>query len=84
MGNVKEMQSQPKELPQPEGEQFEQQDKVVLDYKLGWSWNSNTDAENWLIWKDPDAGKDWRQKEKGMTEDEMVGRHYQLHGHEFE
>ena len=46
MGNVKEMQSQPKELPQPEGEQFEQQDKVVLDYKLGWSWNSNTLA-NW-------------------------------------
>ena len=31
------------------------------------------DGKNWLIWKDPDAGKDWRQKEKGMTEDEMVG-----------
>ena len=31
------------------------------------------DAKNWLIWKDPDAGKDWRQEEKGMTEDEMVG-----------
>ena len=31
------------------------------------------DAKNWLIWKDPDAGKDWRQKEKEMTEDEMVG-----------
>ena len=30
------------------------------------------DAKNWLIWKDPDAGKDWRQEEKGMTEDEMV------------
>ena len=30
------------------------------------------DAKNWLIWKDPDAGKDWRRKEKGMTEDEMV------------
>ena len=29
----------------------------------------------WLIWKDPDAGKDWRQEEKGMTEDEMVGWH---------
>ena len=38
--------SQPKELPQPEGEQFEQQDKVILDYKLCWSWNSNTLA-NW-------------------------------------
>ena len=31
------------------------------------------DAKNWLIWKDPDAGKDWRQEEKGMTEDEMIG-----------
>ena len=31
------------------------------------------DAKNWLIWKDPEAGKDWRQEEKGMTEDEMVG-----------
>ena len=31
------------------------------------------DAKSWLIWKDPDAGKDWGQKEKGMTEDEMVG-----------
>ena len=36
------------------------------------------DAKNWLIWKDPDAGKDWRQEEKGMTEDEMVGWHHQL------
>ena len=34
------------------------------------------DAKNWLIWKDPDAGKDWRQEEKGMTEDEMVGWHH--------
>ena len=42
------------------------------------------DAKNWLILKDPDAGKDWRQEEKGMTEDEMVGRHYWLSGHEFE
>ena len=31
------------------------------------------DAKNWLIWKDPDDGKDWRQEEKGMTEDEMFG-----------
>ena len=43
-----------------------------------------TDAKNWLIWKDPDAGKDWRWEEKGMTEDEMVGWHNQLDGHEFE
>ena len=42
------------------------------------------DAKNWLIGKDPDAGKDWRQEEKGMTEDEMVGWHRQLNGHEFE
>ena len=42
------------------------------------------DGKNWLIWKDPDAGKDWRQEEKGMTEDEMVGWHHRLDGHEFE
>ena len=42
------------------------------------------DAKNWLIRKDPDAGKDWRQEEKGMTEDEMVGWHHQLDRHEFE
>ena len=34
-----------------------------------------SDAKNWLIWKDPDAGKDWRREEKGTTEDEMVGWH---------
>ena len=37
----------------------------------------------WLIWKDPDAGKDWWQEEKGMTEDEMVGWHHWLNGREF-
>ena len=42
------------------------------------------DAKNWLIWKDPDAGKDWRWEEKGMTENEMVGWHHWLNGHEFE
>ena len=42
------------------------------------------DAKSWLIWKDPDAGKDWRWKEKGITEDEMVGWHHRLNGHEFE
>ena len=41
------------------------------------------DAKNWLIGKDPDAGKDWRWKEKGMSEDEMVGWHHQLDGYEF-
>ena len=40
-------------------------------------------VKNWLIWKDPDGGKGWRQEEKGMTEDEMVGWHHQL-GHELE
>ena len=42
------------------------------------------DAENWLTGKDPDAGIEWRQKEKGTTEDEMVRCHHQLSGHEFE
>ena len=42
------------------------------------------DAKNGLIWKDLDAGRDWRRGEKGMTEDEMVGWHHWLNGHEFE
>ena len=42
------------------------------------------DVKNWLIGKNPDAGKDWRQEEKGTTLDEMVGGHHQLDGHEFE
>ena len=42
------------------------------------------DVKNWLIWKDPDAGKDWRQEEKGTTEHEMIGWHHWLDGHEFE
>ena len=41
-------------------------------------------AKSWLIRKDPDAGKDWRQAEKGTTEDEMIGWHHRLNGHEFE
>ena len=41
------------------------------------------DVKNWLIWKDPDAGKDWRREEKGTTEDEMVGWYHRLDGHEF-
>ena len=40
-------------------------------------------VKSWLIWKDPDAGKDWRWEEKGTTEDEMVGWHHQLNGHKF-
>ena len=42
------------------------------------------DAKSWLIGKDPDAGKDWGQEEKGMTEDEIAGWHHRLNGHEFE
>ena len=52
-----------------------------------WSWNSNTlapDVKNWFTGKDPDGGKDWRQEEKGTTEDEMVRWHHQLYGYEFE
>ena len=66
--------------------------------KGDWSWVfiGRTDAEaetpilwplevkNWLTGKDPDAGKNWRQEEKGMTEDETVGWHHRLDGHEFE
>ena len=42
------------------------------------------DVKNWLIRKDPDDGKDWRQEEKGTTEGEMVGWHHRLNGHELE
>ena len=42
------------------------------------------DVQRWVIGKDPDAGKDWRQEEKGTTEDEMVGWHHRLNGHDFE
>ena len=42
------------------------------------------DVKSRLIQKDPDAGKDWRQEEKGTTEDEMVGWHHWFNGHEFE
>ena len=41
------------------------------------------DVKSWLIWKDPDAGKDWGQEEKGKTEDEKVGWHHWLNGHGF-
>ena len=42
------------------------------------------DGKSWLIWKDPDAGRDWGQEEKGTTEDEMAGWHHWLDGHGFE
>ena len=41
-------------------------------------------AKSWLIGKDPDAGRDWGQEEKGTTEDEMAGWHHRLNAHEFE
>ena len=53
---------------------------VVAETPISWP----SDEKRWLIWKDPDAGKDWRQEEKGMTEDEMVGWNHQLNGHESE
>ena len=43
-----------------------------------------SDVKSWLIWKDPNSGKDWGQEEKGTTKDEMVGWHHGLNGHEFE
>ena len=66
------------------------QRKSVLNiHWKDWCWTEAPilcppDAKNWLIGKDPDAGKDWRQEEKGMTEDEMVGWHHWLNVHEFE
>ena len=52
-----------------------------------WCWSSNTLAtwcEELTLWKDPEAGNNWRQEEKGATEDEMVGWHHRLTEHEFE
>ena len=41
------------------------------------------DVKNWLIWKDSDAGKDWRREEKGVTKEELIGWHHWLDGREF-
>ena len=59
--------------------------KILGVHRRGWcwSWNSNTSATWWLIGKDPDAGKDWGQEEKGTTEDKVVGWHHRLNGHGF-
>ena len=54
--------------------------KLQLQYFGHLMWSQAT----WLIRKDPDAGKDWRQEEKGMTEEEMVEQHHRLSAHEFE
>ena len=52
--------------------------------KLKLQYFGHPDEKSELIGKDPNAGKDWRQEEKGMTEDEMVGWHHRLNGHELE
>ena len=57
---------------------------MMLKLKLQYFVKFSPDVKNWLTGKDPDAGKDWRKEEKGMTEDEMVGWHHQLDGREFE
>ena len=70
--------------------------EIQLVYPKGnqsWIITGRTDAEtpilwppgvqSWLIWKDPDVGKDWGQEKNGMTEDEMVGWHHWINGHEF-
>ena len=65
--------------------------EINPEYSLeGWMGEAETlvlwppDVKDWLLGKDPDAGKDWREEEKGTTEDEMVGWHHWLDGHEFE
>ena len=66
----------------PKGDQslvFIGRTDVEAETPILWS----PDAESWLIWRDPDAGKDWGQEEKGMTEDEMVGWHHRHNGHGF-
>ena len=57
---------------------------LILKLKLQYWHEEPTHVKNWLIWKDPDAGKDWKRQEKGVTEDEMVGLHHRLNGLEFE
>ena len=55
-------------------------ERLILKLKLQYFGHL---MQSWLIGKDPDARKDWRQEEKGTTEDKMVGSHHQLDGHEF-
>ena len=55
---------------------------LMLKLELQYFWPP--DAKNWFIWKDPDAGKDWRWEDKGTTEDEMVGWHHRLNRYEFD
>ena len=71
-------------------------ESLGLQADQSWVFIGRTDAEaetpilwpphvkSWLVGKDPDAGRDWGQEEKGTTEDEMAGWHHRLNGHEFE
>ena len=72
-------QSIPKEISPLDGCSLE---GLMLKLKL--QYFGHCDVKNWLIGKDPDAGKDWSQEDKGMTEDKVVGWHHWLNGHEFE
>ena len=56
---------------------------VLTTGNQSWVFIGRTETKSWLIGKDPDAGKDWRQEKKGTTEDEMTGWHHQLDGHGF-
>ena len=70
------------QLVHPKGDQswvFIGRTDVEAETLIFWPY----DTKSWLIWKDPAIGKDWRQEEKGMTEDEMVRWHHWLNGHEF-
>ena len=67
----------------PEGDQswvFTGRTDAKAETPILWS----PHVKSWLTGKDPDAGRDWRQEEKGMTENEMAGWHHRLDGHEFE
>ena len=76
------------------GLQGDQTNQPLRKWVLNIHWKTEAEAEtlifwspdgkNWLTGKYPDAGKDWRQEENGKTEDEMVGWHHWLDGHEFE
>ena len=71
------------QLLQPEGDQswmFIGGTDVEAETPILWPPN----AKSWLIWEDPEAGKDWGQEEKGTVEEEMGGWHHQPDGHEFE
>ena len=81
--DCKEIQPVLKEILHPKGDQswvFTERTDVEAETPVRWP----PDVKSWLIWKDPNAGKDWGQEEKGMTEDEMAGWHHWLDGHESE